>query len=162
VSTFNCGLYLLHGIEGATPSGTLVSSFPRKKGTDCAIPVVAGHYYLVTVPALNAVVSLDVSDPARPREVSRLVLGAEDVPHWIALEPNHQRVVITGYGALENRVLLASFDASTGRLALDARFRDAGASQPGVRMDGRKWPHGGSAAGSPHGAVFSSPASVRR
>ena len=31
VSTFNCGLYLLHGIDGATPSGTLVSRFPGRR-----------------------------------------------------------------------------------------------------------------------------------
>lgn len=85
VSTFNCGLYLLEGLETETPSGRLVASFPRVAGEYCAIPVIAGHYYLVTVPAWNAVVSLDISNAAAPREVSRLTLGADDVPHWIAL-----------------------------------------------------------------------------
>jgi hypothetical protein len=155
VSTFDCGLYLLSGVESTAPSGQLVSSFPRKPGTCCAIPVIAGHFYLVTVPAYDAVVSLDISDPAQPREVSRLVLGADDVPHWISIEPNHRRVVITGYGTLKNRVMMASFDQATGKLALDHRFRDEGATQPGVVMDGKTWPHGGSAAGVPHGAVFS-------
>ncbi len=157
VSTFNCGLYLIDGLDGPTPSGRLVSSFPRKKDTSCAIPVVAGHYYLVTVPAWNAVVSLDISDPAHPREVSRVTLGANDVPHWISLEPNHQRVVITGYGAMEHRVVMASFDETTGRLAIDRRFRDAGATKAGITMQNRTWPHGGRAAGVPHGAVFSAP-----
>ena len=77
VSTFNCGLYLMDGLAGDTPSARLVASFPRKAGTNCAIPVIAGHYYLVTVPAWSAVVSLDISDPAAPREVSRVTLGAE-------------------------------------------------------------------------------------
>ncbi len=157
VSTFRCGLYLLHGIAGTAPSATLVSSFPEKKGTSCAIPVVAGHYYLVTVPAWSAVVSLDISNPARPREVSRIVLGKDDVPHWISIEPNHTRVVITGYAGMRNRVMMANFDEATGRLSLDNRFRDAGATTPGVRMDNKHWPHGGSAAGIPHGAVFSRP-----
>lgn len=157
VSTFSCGLYLLHGIAGTAPSATLVSSFPEKKGTSCAIPVVAGHYYLVTVPALSAVVSLDISNPARPREVSRVVLGKDDVPHWISIEPNHKRVVITGYAGMKHRVMMANFDEATGRLSLDGRFRDAGATTPGVRMDNKHWPHGGSAAGIPHGAVFSRP-----
>ena len=155
VSTFNCGLYLMRGLDGEAPSGQLVSSFPQKAGTDCAIPVIAGHYYLVTVPAWSAVVSLDISDPAKPREVSRLVLGDTDVPHWIALEPNHQRVVITGYKNLEHRVLIANFNEATGQLSLDTRFRDEGAAEPGVRMDNKTWPHGGNAAGVPHGAVFS-------
>ncbi|MDQ6886563.1 MAG: selenium-binding family protein [Gemmatimonadota bacterium] len=155
VSTFDCGLYLLRRLDGPAPSGKLVASFPRKKDSYCAIPVIVGHYYLVTVPAWSAVVSLDISNPDKPREVSRVVLGAQDIPHWIALEPNHRRVVITGYGDLAHRVMMAHFDESTGRLTLDTRFRDDGTTEPGVRMDNKAWPHGGNAAGTPHGAVFS-------
>ncbi|MCU0620383.1 MAG: selenium-binding family protein [Gemmatimonadales bacterium] len=154
VSTFNCGLYLLEGLEGDAPSARLVASFPRKDGAYCAIPVVAGDYYLVTVPAWNAVVSLDVRDPAHPREVSRVTLGADDVPRWIALSGDRRRVVLTGYGALRHRVLLLRFDPATGALAVDERFREAGAAAPGFRLDDTAWPHGGRAAGIPHGAVF--------
>jgi hypothetical protein len=157
VSTFNCGLYLMEGLRGDAPSARLVASFPTRKGSHCAIPVIAGHYYLVTVPAWNAVVSLDISDPAKPRQVSRVVLGPEDVPHWISLEPNQQRVVITGYAGMKHRVMIARFDPVTGQLALDDRFREEGASEPGFRMDNKTWPHGGSAPGIPHGAVFSRP-----
>lgn len=155
VSTFNCGLYLLAGLTTASPTARMVASFPRKAGTSCAVPVVAGQFYLITVPAWSAVVSLDVSDPAHPREVSRLTLGPDDVPHWIGLEPNHRRVVITGYQAMKTRVLLATFDARTGALALDDRFRAVGSSEAGMRMEQITWPHGGSGAGIPHGAVFS-------
>lgn len=157
VSTFNCALYLLSGLEGSDPKGTLVSSFPRIKDEYCAIPVIVGKFYLVTVPAWQAVVSLDISDPAKPREVSRVTLGKEDVPHWIAAEPNGRRVVITGYGAMASRAMMASFDPATGKLALDPRFRDADAATPGVRLDNKTWPHGGNGAGLPHGAVFSNP-----
>jgi hypothetical protein len=157
VSTFNCGLYLMDGLAGDTPSARLVASFPQKEGTSCAIPAIAGRYYLVTVPAWSAVVSLDISDPASPREVSRVTLGAGDVPHWIALSPDHRRVVVTGYEALKHRVVIARFDPATGQLALDERFREAGASEPGFRMDNKTWPHGGAAKGIPHGAVFSRP-----
>lgn len=157
VSTFNCGLYLLEGLEGEAPAARLVASFPRAKGEYCAIPVIAGHYYLVTVPAYHAVVSLDISDPGAPREVSRLVLGDADVPHWIALSPDRRRVVVTGYGALLHRVLIARFDSTTGVLTLDDRFREEGATEAGFRMDNQTWPHGGRAKGVPHGAVFSRP-----
>ena len=157
VSTFNCGLYLLEGIASATPSARMVASFPRKEGTACAVPVVAGKYYLITVPAWSAVVSLDVSDPARPREVSRITLGSDDVPHWIGIEPNQQRVVITGYQAMKTRVLIARFDATTGMLELDERFRATGSTEVGLRMENISWPHGGTAAAVPHGAVFSRP-----
>ena len=155
VSTFNCGLYMMDGLAGETPSARLVASFPRKAGTSCAIPVIAGHYYLVTVPAWSAVVSLDISDPGVPREVSRMTLAEDDVPHWIAISPDHRRVVVTGYQGMRHRVVIARFDPATGHLAIDDRFREEGASQPGFRMDDKTWPHGGAAKGIPHGAVFS-------
>jgi hypothetical protein len=155
VSTFNCGLYLMEGLETESPSARLVASFPTKSGVYCAIPVIAGHYYLVTVPAWNAVVSLDISNPAAPREAGRVTLDSADVPHWIALSPDRRRVVVTGYRALEHRLLIATFDSATGALALDARFREEGATAPGFRMENKTWPHGGNAAGNPHGAVFS-------
>jgi hypothetical protein len=154
VSTFACGLYLVEGLEGDAPSARLVASFPRTADTYCAIPVVAGNHYLVTVPAWNAVVSLDISDPVAPREVSRVTLGPDDVPHWIALSADQRRVVITGYGAMRHRVMIARFDPATGQLAIDERFRAEGATEPGFRMDDRTWPHGGNARGVPHGTVF--------
>ena len=157
VSTFSCGLYLMEGLDGQTPSARLVASFPRKPETFCAIPVIAGHYYLVTVPAWSAVVSLDISDPSSPREVSRLTLAPEDVPHWIAISPDQRRVVVTGYQALQHRALIARFDPQNGTLTMDERFREEGSTEPGFRMDNKTWPHGGNAKGIPHGAVFSRP-----
>ena len=155
VSTFACGLYLMEGLESKAPRARLVASFPRKAGTYCAIPVISGHYYLVTVPAWNAVVSLDISDPSAPREASRVTLGPEDVPHWIAMSADRRRVVVTGYGGMKHRVMIARFDPATGQLVVDERFREEGGTQPGFRMDDKTWPHGGSAKGIPHGAVFS-------
>ncbi len=146
VSTFNCGLFRLDGIATTAPRGRMVASFPRKPGTSCAIPVVAGRYYLVTVPSGNAVVSLDVSDPDHPREVSRIRFGPDDVPHWISLEPNLGRVVVTGYQGMEHRILMARFDSATGALSIDRRFRPAGTTEPGFRLDRQA---------APHGAVFS-------
>ena len=157
VSTFRCGLYLMEGLESDSPSARLVASFPEKAGEFCAIPVIAGNFYLVTVPAWNAVVSLDISDPSAPREVSRMTLGAQDVPHWIAISPDRRRVVVTGYEGLKHRVLIARFDPATGRLAMDTRFREEGATEPGFRLDDKTWPHGGDAMGIPHGALFSRP-----
>jgi hypothetical protein len=117
--------------------------------------VIAGDYYLVTVPAWSAVVSLDISDPSAPREVSRATLDLTDVPHWIALSPDQRRVVVTGYAGMQHRVVLLRFDPATGALSIDERFREEGASAPGFRFDDKAWPHGGNAKGVPHGAVFS-------
>jgi hypothetical protein len=81
-------------------------------------------------------------------------LGTDDVPHWIALSRDQRRVVVTGYRAMQHRVVLLRFDPATGQLALDERFRENGATEPGFRMDNKTWPHGGNAAAVPHGAVF--------
>jgi hypothetical protein len=144
VTTFSCGLYLLDGLDGDAPSGRLVASFPRSPRTSCAIPVVSGHHLLITVPSYPAVVSLDLSDPAAPREVDRLMLPEGWVPHWLALEPNSRRLVLTGYRAMADRIVILTHDPATGALAFDDRFREEGATIPGVRVTGV-----------PHGAVFS-------
>ena len=73
VHTFSCGLYLVRGIEHDQPSATFVHGF---EGDDCGVPILAGHYWLQTVPAMHGVVVLDVADPAHPREVSRASVGA--------------------------------------------------------------------------------------
>ena len=75
--------------------------------------------------------SLDVSDPSHPREVSRLTLGANEIPHWLGLEPGGDRVVITGYRELESRVVLARLDRATGALSLDTTFKSPGAAESG-------------------------------
>jgi hypothetical protein len=157
VSTFSCGLYVVQGLDGDSPSARLVASFPQKEGTSCAIPVISGNFYLVTVPAWNAVVSLDISDLSTPKEVGRLTLAADDVPHWIAISPDHRRVVITGYAALQHRALIARFDPASGALTMDERFREEGSSEAGFRLDNKAWPHGGNTKGIPHGAVFGRP-----
>ena len=157
VSTFSCGLFLVDGLDGGTPTVTQVSSFPRKKDENCAIPVIVGKFYLVTVPAWSAVVSLDISDPKAPKEVSRVSFDSSDVPHWIAVSPDQRRVVVTGYETMSHSVHLLAFDPVAGTLTRDPRFRDAGSATPGVRMDNKVWPHGGNAKGRPHGALFSRP-----
>ncbi len=148
VGTFSCGLYLLEGLETSTPGARFIHDFG---GGDCALPVVVGHYWVQTVPDAHALVALDVSEPSRPREVSRLIVGDEFKPHWIAAEPSGRRIVLTGYGP---RVLLVSMDPATGKLGLIESFRDAGAKVAGVSFNRTDWPHGSSGNAVPHGAVF--------
>ena len=154
VSTFNCGLFLLGGIDGATPSAKLVHDFVGPGY--CAIPVVAGHYWVQTDPGLPGLVSLDIADPARPRVVDRLVLGKDEQPHWISLAPDGRRIIISGGDkAMKTRLLMATIDPKSGKLALDVTFRPKGAALPGVDFDRPAWPHGDSGKAIPHGAVFS-------
>lgn len=155
VNTFTCGLYRLRNLDGNSPSAEWVYSTPWKEPPYCAVPAVAGHFWLQTINPGHALVSLDVSDPSRPREASRLTLGPNEIPHWIALEPNGDRLVITGYRELASRVLLARLDRRTGALTLDMTFRPPGAEDPGVDFERERWPHGATGRAVPHGAVFS-------
>lgn len=157
VNTFTCGLYWLRGLEGDAPSAEWVYSMPWTEGQNCAVPVVAGHFWLQTNGVEHAVVSLDISDSGHPREVGRLTLQPDQVPHWIALEPSGRRLVITGYRELQAWVLLADLDRETGALELDTTFKAPGAAQPGVYFGREQWPHGTTGPAVPHGAVFARP-----
>jgi hypothetical protein len=155
VNTFTCGLYRLRDLDSDAPTAEWIRSTPWNGPPYCAIPVVAGNFWIQTSNPDHSVVSLDVSDPARPREVGRLTLRPGEVPHWIALEPNGDRLVITGYREMESRVLLAILDRRTGAIRLDSTFRTPGAQQPGVEFGRAQWPHGVTGRAIPHGAVFS-------
>lgn len=155
VSTFTCGLYKLSGLTSNDPTADFIHSFG---GDDCALPVIAGKYWVATVPASNALVSLDVSNPSKPREVSRLTFEKTDKPHWIALEPNGRRIVMSGgKGTLSSSLLIVNINSKTGKLSLDETFKETGSTKPGISFDREVWPHGKTGQGIPHGAVFSRP-----
>ena len=153
IHTFMCGLYLLRGVESDTPKAQFVHGF---QGKYCGVPVLAGRYWLQPVPDEHAVLALDISDPEKPREVSRVALGDRESPHWMAIDATGRRLVVNSSGYVEgNRLYVLLFDPATGKLALDERFRDAGSDQPGVDMNGKKWPHGFTGNAAPHGTLFS-------
>ena len=152
IHTFNCGLYLLRDVDGAAAT-SLVHTFD---GKNCGVPILTGHYWLQTVPEAHALVVLDIADPAKPREVSTLSLGVDEQPHWIAIDPTGRRVVLNSAGGgKSNRLFLVNFNPENGALAMDERFRDAGATSPGIDLSGKTWPHGFTGRAVPHGTVFS-------
>lgn len=153
IHTFNCGLYLLRGVDGDAPTSMLVKTF---EGKNCGVPVLAGHFWLQTVPDAHALIALDVADPEHPREVSTLKLGDDEQPHWIAIDATGRRIVLNSAGAgTGNRLFVINFDPSSGALTLDERFRDAGATRAGVSFVQKTWPHGFTGSVIPHGTVFS-------
>jgi hypothetical protein len=156
VNTFSCGLYRLEGLDTAKPRAKFVHAFPGGTGEHdmCAVPVVYGKYWIQTVGAINGLVVLDVSNPDRPIEVSRLSLPARfHMPHWVAADRSSGRVAVTG--ARDSWVLMLKFDDRTGQLSVDEAFGGHSAAPPGVDFDRAEWPHGKSGKALVHGTIFS-------
>jgi hypothetical protein len=107
VPTFHCGLYLLRDLAG-NPTLKHVYDFGYRV---CEVPIVVGNYLVETMQSGHAIVSLDMHVPSHPREVGRILLKPDEDPHWLAIEPGGDRIVITGPGARETRLdYLAAFD----------------------------------------------------
>lgn len=142
VPTGGCGLYLMKDLAGHDPSLQPVYDM---RGSQCEVPVVVGHFWVQAVQRDHRVVSLDVSDPAHPREVSRLEFPEDEHPHWIAAEPGGDRLAITGFVKLDTRVQFARIDRQSGHLTMDSQS---------ISMT-RDWPGGWKGSAMPHGVVFS-------
>ena len=78
IHTFNCGLYLVRNIESGTPTTSVVKSFT---GRGCGVPLRTGNFRIQTVPELFSVISLDISDPEHPRDVSSII-SIRKRAHW--------------------------------------------------------------------------------
>ena len=155
VATFTCGLFRLANINATSPSVKMVYTFPGgdNEHTQCAVPVVIGHYWIQTVPALPGLIAVDVSNPEKPLEVSRLKFDSSvSMVHWVAADRKSDRLVITGHE--QSWLLMARFDQQTGALHLDSGFRDPGSSRPGINFDRQEWPHGKTGPAVVHGALF--------
>ena len=155
ISTFFCGLYRIVDIESDDPSAEWVYSFSFNEKDDCAIPVVNGEYWIQTIASKSALISLDISDPAKPKKVDELNFQKGEWPHWISLEPNRRRIIITGNNRLKNKLLIVNFDQKTGELSFDENFRDKRTGELGFSFDRFEWPHGNTDSAIPHGSVFS-------
>jgi len=158
LNSYKCGLYRLTGLETSHPSAELVLSLSRPgenfQGAGCAVPSVVGHYWVMPIVYQHRVAVLDVSDPAKPREVSSLSCDSTFFPHWSSADPSSDRIAITDQGDGPPRVLIARLDQHTGAIRWDERFRDAGATAPGLDFDKVEGPAGVIAAAMPHASVF--------
>jgi hypothetical protein len=154
VNTFNCGLYRIVGVDTSSPTAEFVYAFPgANTKLECAVPVVMGKFWIQTDPSLPGIIALDTSNPAKPVEVSRMVLDKQfEKTHWVAADRKGSRVVVTG----NNRswILIVNVDRETGKLTLDEDFRVEGIDHPGVDFDRPNWPHGKAGKAWVHGAVF--------
>ena len=75
---------------------------------------------------LHAVIVLDISDPATPREVFRLPTPETFYPHWLARDPLSNRLVLGAEVGGEEGFYLLRFDAQAGRLSFDPALKGDG------------------------------------
>lgn len=149
VSTFTCGLFRIDGITEGPPSASLVHAFPggTTAHNSCSVPVVMGNFWVQTVPEVNGLVAVDLSNPDHPKEAARLSFDAAfHMPHWAAADRGSDRIVVTGNN--ESWALVVKVDQATGAMKVDESL--AG----GVNFDRLTWPHGASGPAVVHGALF--------
>ena len=150
VQTLACGIERITDIGSAHPISKLVHVFP---GGGCGVPTIVGHYLIQSNPVSHGLIVLDLTDPSKPVEVSRLHIEDKFMPHWTGWDAQTQRLVVTGYGD-DHRLFMVKLDQATGTLSMDTAFHDAG-DKPGFSFDNREWPHGWTGSANPHGVVFS-------
>jgi hypothetical protein len=148
VQTLGCGIERITGVKEGEPTSQLVHTFP---GSWCGVPTIVGHYLIQSVPITHGLIVLDIANPTKPVEVSRLKISDTFQPHWTGWDAKTGRIVVTGS---EPRLYMLKFDTSTGMLAFDEAFHDAD-GKPGFNMADRQWPQGWTGSGKPHGVVFS-------
>lgn len=153
VNTYYCGIFRVTGI-GADPKVERVLALPLPRNIGCSVPVIAGRFMVMPVAYAHRYATIDISDPAHPKEVASFPTDTTFFPHWAAADPGSDRLVFTDQGDGPPRVALAHFDRSTGRLAWDEGFRDPGSHSPGVSYHRAQWPNGLKGMLMPHGALF--------
>lgn len=151
LATFTCGFYRVTGIDSPAPKIDFLRAFG---GENCAVPVLVGSLWVQTIPDEHALVTLDVSDPTRPREVGRVAFDSTFTPHWLAFDVGGSRLIVNDG---KRRLYVVRLDRRTGALEIDQSFRDTAATTAGVSFARVRWPHGATGDAVPHGSVFSRP-----
>ena len=122
----------------------------------CSIPVVLGAHWLMPVGRENALVTLNVSDPAKPRETSRVAFPTDFAPHWLSKDPRSNRLVLGAELGGERGMYVLLVDPATGRVRMDPTVGSA--TRPGyLGFHRESWPHGSTGPAWAHAAVFLPP-----
>ncbi len=161
MNSFGCGFYRLSGIASERPRLDNVYTIqtpepPRPDATRgaCSIPTIVGQYWVMPVGRAHTVVVLDVSNPAAPREVSRLDTAADFNPHWSAKDPRSDRIIVGAELGGEQGMYMLLFDKRTGTLSFDPSFRSSAGKLGYVDLAMQQWQHGPSGPAWAHAALF--------
>ena len=153
LNSYYCGFFRISGLNGE-PRIERVMTLSLPQNIGCSVPVVAGRFMVMPIAYAHRFATIDISDPAHPREVASFPTDSTFFPHWAAADPGSDRLVFTDQGDGAPMVKIAHFDRSTGRLSWDERFKDSGAASPGVSYHRAVWPNGVKGMAMPHGALF--------
>ena len=118
VQTLSCGIQRITGLSTQEPVAKLVYTFP---GNWCGVPTLVDRFLIQSVPAVHGLIALDLANPEKPREASRISLSSSFRAHWTGWDAKTQRLVTTGS---ENRLFLVKLDLKSGALAVDEAFKD--------------------------------------
>jgi hypothetical protein len=164
VNTEGGGLYVSDSLAAAQPIFLPAYDFGPGTSPGGAAVTPNDRYYVVTLTAKGEVVSLDLSDPRRPRPAARVRVPGG--PYRLAMGADGSRVAVSNYTVDvpgfaregDHRVYLVRLDPATGRMAVDPTFRDELSGQVGVDFDRARWPHGATGPARPAGLLFVAPA----
>ena len=146
VQMLSCGLQRVSGLAEGRPEARAVWRFP---GGGCGVPTIVGSWLIQSVPYINGLIVLDISDADHVREAFRLTLPDGIYTHWTGWDSTSDRLVVTG----SSRVYLLDLDRRTGQLNLDARFQGVD-GVTGFDFAGPDWPDHDRGRYVPHGSVF--------
>jgi hypothetical protein len=147
---YYCGLYRIDNLD----SSPVIKHVGKIAGIGCSVPHVAGKLMVMPVAYGHRIVTLDISDPAKPKELATLQTDTTIFPHWVSGDPTSDRLVMTDQGDGAPRIMIAHLDRATGKITWDEKFRDPGSDKPGVSLENVTWPNGVKGKVMAHGALF--------
>ena len=95
--------------------------------------------------------------PAEPQLATVRQLPDGFSPHWLAAEPGGNRIVLTGYDSLADRVVLLRWDERVETISVIEDFGETDGVLSGFRTDRRIWPHGKNGSATAHAVLFWQP-----
>jgi hypothetical protein len=161
MNSFGCGFYRLSRIASGQPRLDNVYTIqtpepPRPDASRgaCSIPTIVGNYWVMPVGRAHTVVVLDISNPAAPREVSRLDTAGDFNPHWSAKDPRSDRIIVGAELGGEQGMYMLLFDKRSGKLRFDPSLGLSAGKIGYLDLEGQQWQHGLSGAAWAHAALF--------
>ncbi len=159
INAYGCGFYRLTGVAGDAPRLDHLMTFaadeadPKNRGA-CGIPVVDGRWWIMPVGKAHRIVTLDIADPAKPRQVSQFATPMDFRPHWMAKDPHSNRIVVGAELGGEQGMLILRIDERTGALRPDEGIKSADGRVGYLDLSLQEWPHGATGPAWAHAALF--------